>query len=214
MNRYYPLMIDLTDRSCLVIGGGEVAARKIESLLESGARVVVISPQAVPLIVDWAERGMLDWRKETYVDQDVSGYTLVIAATNQPAVNLVAHQAVMKQGGWINIADRPDLCNFTMPSTVQRGKLLISVSTSGASPGLARKIRQAIEQEYGPAYEEYVEFLAEIRHKVLGQVKEPARRKEIFRLLLDDSFLKASKEERYSKVEALLVHVEGRFTSP
>ncbi len=204
MRHYYSLIIDLTGRPCLIVGGGEVACRKIESLAAAGAAVTVISPDLLPQARALADAGTITWRKERFASQDVSGYTLVVAATNQPEVNQAVYRAVKACGGWINIVDRPDLCNVIVPSAVQRGKLMISVSTSGASPGLAQKIKQEIERAYGPEYESYVDFLADMRQRVLAEVADPKRRREIFRRLLDDAYLTASDEQRKHMAAALL----------
>lgn len=205
MQKHYPLMLDLTGRNCLVVGGGEVAARKVESLLEAGAMVTVISPDGLSIMSEWASQGLINWEKRRFTDEDeVSRYSLVVAATNHPEVNLSVYTAVTRVGGWINIVDRPDLCNFIVPSTVHRGKLVISISTSGASPGLAHKIKQQIEQAYGHEYEDYVDFLAEVRHRVLQTVKDPKRRRSIFRQLLNEEYLTATEEERNLMVSALL----------
>ncbi|MBO8163799.1 MAG: bifunctional precorrin-2 dehydrogenase/sirohydrochlorin ferrochelatase [Brevibacillus sp.] len=204
MRKQYPLMLDLTRRSCLVVGAGEVAARKIESLLAAGASVTVISPEASPQVAKWAAEGRIDWKRTPYTDQDVSGYALVIAATNRPEVNLAVHRAVSACGGWINVVDRPDLCNFTVPSVVRRGRLVIAVSTAGASPSLARKIKQRLEGTFGAEYEGYVDFLAEMRQRVLTQIDDPLKRKQIFRRLLADAYLYASDEQRDQMAAALL----------
>jgi len=204
MNKNYPIMLDLTGRSCLVVGGGKVAARKIKTLLHSGAKVTVISPQAVPSVAQWSEEARITWHQEEYVSQDVRDYAFVFAATNRPEVNLAVYEAVQKHGGWINIIDRPDLCNFTVPASVHRGKLVISVSTSGASPGLSRQIRKKMEEDYGSEYEGYVNFLADVRELVMTEIAEPNKRKEIFTSLLDESFVTATEAERYRRVAALL----------
>jgi precorrin-2 dehydrogenase/sirohydrochlorin ferrochelatase len=210
MRTFYPVMLDLTGKSCLVVGGGEVAARKIESLLQAGAAVTVISPEVVESVKEWAEAGRLAWRKERYQEQDVRGFALVVAATNQAEVNLAVYQAVKAADGWINIVDRPDLCNYIVPSVIQRGNLVISVSTSGASPSLAKKIKQRIEREIGPEYESYLEFLAEMRQQVLKQVADPKQRKELFQLLLDDAYVSADDEERYKMAAILLQETKER----
>ncbi|UFJ39076.1 bifunctional precorrin-2 dehydrogenase/sirohydrochlorin ferrochelatase [Brevibacillus humidisoli] len=208
MRKQYPLMLDLTKRTCLVVGAGEVAVRKIESLLAAGAAVTVISPEADPQVVEWAAQGQLQWHQTTYNGQDVRSYALVIAATDRPDVNLAVHRAVTDCGGWINVVDRPDLCTFTVPSVVRRGKLAIAVSTSGASPSLARKIKQRLEGEFGTEYTGYVDFLAEMRQRVLAQVDDPGVRKQIFRRLLGDVYLHASDEHRYRMAEALLAEAQ------
>lgn len=205
MHNYYPLILDLTGRDCLVVGGGEVATRKVESLMEAGANVSVIAPQVMPSMEEWARSSRITWiQEEFHGDEDVSSYALVVAATNLPEVNMTVYSAVQRTNGWINIVDRPDLCNFIVPSTVHRGKLVISVSTSGASPGLASKIKQKIELDFGEEYEEYVNFLAEMRQRVLLEVNDAKRRREIFRHLLNDEYVHATNEERKRMIEALL----------
>jgi precorrin-2 dehydrogenase/sirohydrochlorin ferrochelatase len=204
MQTHFPIVLDLAGKSCLVVGGGEVATRKIEALLHAAAAVTVIAPLASEEIAAWAGAGKLTWRKEPYTPRAAAGYALVIAATDQAEVNLAVWRDVKDAGGWINIVDRPDLCNFIVPSVVQRGKLLIAISTSGASPGLSRKIRQRIEREIGSEYESYVEFLAAIRKQVMRDVTDPAKRKAIFRELLHDSYLTAGEEERYQMAAVLI----------
>lgn len=204
MKNQYPLMIDLTDQPCLVVGAGDVATRKIESLLAAGAHVTVISPHASERVRKWAEDGRLVWRKEEFVDQDVSPFVLTVAGTDNPAVNLAVYEAVKASHGWINIVDRPDLCNFIVPSVVQRGKLVIAVSTSGASPGLARRIKGKIEQMIGQEYEGYVDFLADMRRRVLEEIPEPHVRRQIFQRLLDESYVEADEQQRMEMAERLL----------
>ncbi|WP_241236205.1 precorrin-2 dehydrogenase/sirohydrochlorin ferrochelatase family protein [Brevibacillus marinus] len=208
MSKQYPLMLDLTKRSCLVVGAGKVAVRKIASLLEAGAAVTVISPEADPQVAQWAQQGQLEWQQTVYSGQDVRGYALVIAATNRPDVNLAVHQAVSACGGWINVVDRPDLCNFTVPSVLRRGKLTIAISTAGASPSLARRIKQQLEAEFGTEYAAYVDFLAAMRQRVLAQVDDPAMRKQLFQQLLSDTYLHASEERRWQMAEALLAEAQ------
>lgn len=204
MDSYFPIVIDIFAKQCLVVGGGEVATRKVDSLLRAGAKVTVISPDAGEQIRQWAEQGKLVWHREPFGKQSLSGYAFVIAATNQSDVNHAVYQAVQQTGGWVNVVDRPDLCNFILPSVVHRGKLTISVSTSGASPGLARKIKQKIERDIGPEYEEFVDFLAEIRQRVMADVDDHDQRKRIFRALLDDRFIEAAADERYRMAADLI----------
>jgi len=209
MQTYFPLVLDMADKACLVVGGGEVATRKAEALMHARARVTVIAPEATAQIADWAAEGLLDWRQELFSAHELKKYTFVIAATNHSDVNMAVWQAVKEVDGWINIVDRPDLCNFIVPSTVQRGKLVIAISTSGASPGLARKIRQRVEQEIGPEYESYVDFLAAIRGQVMKTISDTTQRKKIFRQLLDERFLAAEDEQRYQMAETLIRQVQG-----
>ncbi|GAA4704929.1 precorrin-2 dehydrogenase/sirohydrochlorin ferrochelatase family protein [Brevibacillus fulvus] len=205
MRQQYPLMIDLSGRSCLVVGGGEVAERKVLSLMQAGADVTVLSPELSPgLHALWQEQRKFRWIAEEFRQQQVAGYTLVIAATNRAEVNLAVYRAVKLTDGWINIVDRPDLCNFIVPSVIQRGKLMVAVSTSGASPSLAKKLKTELERLIGPEYEEYLDFLAETRQQVLAQVDDAKVRKRIFQQLLDDAYLFASGEERKNMAASLI----------
>jgi precorrin-2 dehydrogenase/sirohydrochlorin ferrochelatase len=210
MQTHFPLVLDLTGKAVLVVGGGDVATRKIDSLLQAGAQVTVIAPDVTRQIAEWASHGQILWRQELFHAMEMKPYALVVAATNRAEVNLAVWRAVKEADGWINIVDRPDLCNFFVPSTVQRGKLMIAISTSGASPGLARKIRQRIEREIGPEYESYVHFLAAIRAQVMTTISDAALRKQIFRQLLDDQYLLAADEERYQMAEALIEQFQRR----
>ncbi len=204
MQGYFPIVIDVSGKRCLVVGGGKVATRKVESLLNAGADVTVLAPDISPELTRWHSTGKLRWEAACFVDQDLSAYAFVIAATDVHDVNHAVYQAVKDYGGWINIVDRPDLCNFILPSVVNRGKLLIAVTTSGASPGLARKIKRQLESEYGPEYEEYVAFLADIRQKVLLEIADQGKRREIFRVLLEERFVEAEFNQRYAMADELL----------
>lgn len=209
MQTHFPLILDLTGKSCLVVGGGEVATRRIESLLHAHAEITVIAPEVSQEIAEWSQLGKVSWQQVAYSSQAVTAYTLVVAATDHPEVNYAIWEAVHNAGGWINIVDRPDLCNFIVPSMVQRGKLMIAISTSGASPGLSRKIRKKVEAEYGLEYESYVEFLAQIRQRVMQTVTSAGVRKQIFQELLDERFVQATDEERYLMAEMLIREKTG-----
>lgn len=148
------------------------------------------------------EGGQIKWLSRTFEAGDTSAYMLVIAATNHPEVNLqVVESAAEHQ--LINVIDRPDLSNFIVPSTFQRGKLLIAVSTSGASPGLARKISRDLADQFDESYEEYLLFLEEARKRVLLEVKDVRRKNQILKELLHPRFLEMTRlgmvEEREAR---------------
>jgi len=153
----YPVNLVLDGRQCLVVGGGHIARRKVEGLLACGARVRVVAPQIdadLRLITDVAfdERR---WRPE-----DLDGVWLVIAATDDPAVNGAVYDAGQRAGIWVNGADDPANCSFTLPSVVRRGDLQVAVSTGGRSPALSRWLRRRIEGEIGPEYAVLLDILA------------------------------------------------------
>jgi precorrin-2 dehydrogenase/sirohydrochlorin ferrochelatase len=185
MDRYYPVMLDLKGKPCLVIGGGSVAARKITSLLKAGAAIHAISPSFTASIEAIAERGEAVLRRKAYQTGDCVGYTLVIAATNAPEVNEQVYQETNALNTWVNVVDRPDWSSFIVPSVVRRGDLVLSVSTGGASPSLARKIAGELEASYGDEYELYLNFLSEVRLLVQRKVKDKDARQTMFKCMLE-----------------------------
>ena len=153
----YPVNLVLAGRQCLVVGGVTIAVRKVEGVLRCGARVRVVAPRITPELralagVMFDERR---WRPE-----DLAGVWLVIAATDDPAVNSAVYQAGERERIWVNGADDPANCSFTLPSVVRRGDLQVTVSTSGRSPALATWLRRRLEGEIGPEYAVLLDLLA------------------------------------------------------
>jgi siroheme synthase-like protein len=136
-----PIFVKLEGRSCLVVGGGAVALQKVRSLLECGAHVTVVAPDARDEIRDLAERGIVAWRGRTYVGEDVAGHRLVIAATNDPELNHAVYSDAVEAGVLANAVDDPPFCDFYFGSVVRRGPLQIGISTAGESPALAQRLR-------------------------------------------------------------------------
>ncbi len=161
---YLPIFLDLTSRRCLVIGGGEVAARKVVSLLEAGAEVLVVSPALVPPLADLARAGRIIYRHREYEPGDMTDAALVYAATDDPALHQRVYVEARGHSIPINVADVPSLCTFLAPATMTRGSLQIAVSTEGASPALAKRIIARIERMFGPEYGLALEVLRAARH--------------------------------------------------
>lgn len=184
----YPAMLQLKGRRCLVVGGGRVAERKTTTLLNTGAFITVVSPTLTERLHTFVQTGRIEWREKTFEPEDVQEAFLVFAATDNSEVNVSVHEALTPYQ-LINIADRPDVSTFTVPAQLRRGRLLMTVATEGASPGLARKLVSELGEAYDETYEVYVDFLAEARRIVLEQVESPHRRRRLFKQLLDDDFL-------------------------
>lgn len=161
----YPLNLNLSGRCCLVIGGGKVAERKVAALLQSAARVTLISPVLTDAIRQWAEQGQLRHFARHYNSADISGYLLVFCATDSAIVNEQVAESARQAGALVNVADRPDLCDFTIPARLLRGSLSITVSTGGNSPALARELRNELAERYGPEYEDYLEIVGRLRRE-------------------------------------------------
>src|SRR5512147_3181782 len=170
--KFYPAYLDLRDRPCLVIGGGAVAERKALSLLEAGAEVTIVSPSLTPKLQKLSVSGKITHRQKNFDEQDLAGEALVVVATGSPDVNVVAARACKKRHILVNVAAPPEESTFIVPSLVERGELLIAVSTAGASPALAKRIRQELERQYGTEYGLFLEKLSTVRSRVLETIPD------------------------------------------
>ena len=145
MPTFYPVFLNLTGRRCVIIGGGQIAEGKISKLLDSGAKIIVISPDATQGIRGFAERGQIELDLRKYQEGDLQGAFLAIAATNDRVVNQEIFEEAEKQGILLNAVDDMPRCTFIAPSIVERGPVTVAISTGGASPALARKLREKME---------------------------------------------------------------------
>ncbi len=207
--KYYPIMADVTDAACVVVGGGPVAWRKIAGLVDCGARVVVVSPDGVPELETAAAIGAVVWHRRRYRSGDLAGAALAFAATNDAAVNAAVREEARREGVLLNAAYDADQGNFLVPSVVRRGRLVLAVSTSGSSPKLARRIAAELERTYGPEYGPYTELLERLRAFALASGADEERRLRALGALLETNALErlgggASLEEVESECIALL----------
>lgn len=198
----YPVILQLRGRRAVVVGGGKVAARKIHGLLEAGAEIVMIAPEAEPELQALAAGGMIVWKKKRFDPDDLAEAFLVIAATNDRKVNEAVAQAAAP-GQLVNVVDDPERCDFHVPAVIRRGPLTIAVSTGGASPAVARRIRRELEEKYGEEYRPYLEFLQRARGIVLREVEDAEGRKRLFQALAADSFRQSGRwEEEFTRLLA------------
>ncbi len=174
---FLPIFMNIRNRPCLVVGGGEVAARKAALLLRAGARVHVVAPEAGASFQDWLAEGRITHRAGEFQDHDVDGFTLVIACTDDNDVNRRAHAAATARDIPVNVVDTPSLCTFIMPSIVDRSPVVAAVSTGGASPVLARLIRSRLETLIPSAYGRLARLAADFREQVKARFKNPADRR-------------------------------------
>ncbi len=196
----YTINLDLNGRKAVVVGGGRVAERKISGLLEEGADVTVVSPQLTACLLKLSEAGRLSWLQKPFSPDDIKGAFLVMAATDSRDVNLAVKESAAL-GQLFNIADDPELSDFQVPSVLKRGKLSIAISTSGASPMLAKKIRGQLEELFDERYENYLEFLAACRTTILAEVKGERKKKQLLAAIADSRFLDSEKrEERFTEM--------------
>jgi precorrin-2 dehydrogenase/sirohydrochlorin ferrochelatase len=185
----YPIELKLDGRLCLTAGTGAVGERKIAGLLECGARVRAAGPVATPRVEAWAATGEITWVRREFVPEDLADVFLVIAATDNAAVNERIAALAAERGLLVNVADTPALCNFYLPAVMRRGSLNVAVSTGGVSPGLAARLRDKIAAGCGPEYEEYLALLAAYREKAFAHLPREADRREFMLRLSGDEAL-------------------------
>src|SRR5262245_44632651 len=156
----YPIFLDLTHRSCVVIGGGAVAERKVAGLVEVGATVTVISPQLTERLEQWVHEGVVQHVARPYQSGDLAGFLLAFATSGNLAVDAAVFADGRAIGVLVNSADDPVRCDFFLPAVIRRGDLAIAVSTGGASPALARAVREELQETVGEEYAALLEIAA------------------------------------------------------
>jgi len=176
---YYPMMMNITGRRCVVVGGGKVAERKVASLLEAGAMVVLVSPAMTPLLSSMVKSGMIEHVSRRYRKGDLKRAFLCVVATDDRRLQERIWKEARDQGVLANIVDSDEDCDFLVPSYFRCGDLVISISTSGKSPALAKRIRKDLEEQYGWEYEVLLKVLTWARPRILREVKDPKRRRSI-----------------------------------
>jgi siroheme synthase-like protein len=162
----YPIFLKLESVPCLVVGGGAVAARKVRGLLAAGARVTVVSPEAVAELAALARESRIAWRQRPYQGGDLAGFRLAIAATSSTEVNAQVYEEALVRGTLVNAVDDPRHSSFFVPSVVRRGLLTLAISTSGAVPYLARRLREHLEGRLSPELAREVEELRAVRARL------------------------------------------------
>jgi siroheme synthase-like protein len=179
----FPAFLKLTNRRVLVVGGGSIAAQKIPGLLEAGAQVHVVSPKLAPQLTEWVRNRQIDWSPKPFDPTDLDGAFLVIAATSLRDLNAFVYAEADRRNILCNAVDDIDHCHFYYGSIVQRGDLQIAVSTNGKSPALAQRLRKELEQQFGPEYEHWVEWLGAARETLRAQSIDPETTKHWLHIL-------------------------------
>ena len=166
MPDYYPVFLNLAGKRCVIIGGGTIAQGKIGGLLQAGCTITVISPEATPGIRQAAQRGDITWLERTYEPGDLEGAFIGVAATNVWHVNREIYEEAERLGVLLNVVDDPDLCSFIAPSIVKREPVTLAISTGGASPALARKLRETLAHAEALEWADLADVLAQARRIV------------------------------------------------
>jgi len=207
--RYYPINLDIQNRNCLVVGGGGVGTRKVITLLNCGANVTAVSPDMSAQLRKIADSPGLTLKQRPYRSSDLEGIFLVIGATDDETLNRQISRDAEQRGTLCNIADRPEICNFILPAIVQREDLVITVSTSGKSPALAKKLRKSLQARFGEEYGVLLKLMGGIRNKLLSHSHEPEAHKPIFEQLINSDLITLIKEGKTAEIDALLYDILG-----
>lgn len=211
--KYYPIFLSVEGRPCVVIGGGEVAERKVGSLLEAGAAVRVVSPTLTRGLAAAARRGEIAHGARAYRNGDLKGAFLAYAATDEEDLHAQIHREAEQEGVLLNVVDRPRWCTFIVPSTFARGDLAVAVSTGGASPALARRVREEIEGALGPEFDRAVLVLGRLRQRLQERRLSAEERRQIFTDLVESDLLERLREPDTAAVDRLLARYAGEDVS-
>ena len=202
--RYFPVNLDVRERTCLVVGGGAVGTRKTRTLLRAGARVTVVSPEASADLETLAADGRIRLCRRAYTAADLAEAFLVFGTTDDHDLNCEISADARRRGILCNIADQPDRGQFVLPSVVARGDLLIAISTSGKSPALARRIRLRLENDFGEEYALLIDLLGALRRRMLAGGHDPRGHKQKFDALLDSDLLDWIRNGDVERIDRLL----------
>ena len=205
--KYYPICIDIAGKSCVVIGGGEVAERKVYGLLDSGGSVTVISPKTTKNLKKLADGGVITLVSKGYKTGMLKGATIVISATDVKKINEAAYKEALSLGLPFNVVDSPDKCTFIVPSVVKRGDLVIAISTSGAFPALSKKLREELEEIYGSEYALFVRIIGLVRKKLLKGRAGCGKKERVFKGLLDSAMPEMIRRGAWDEVDKLLTRI-------
>jgi len=182
---FYIACLRLSERRCVVVGGGDIGLEKVEGLLVCDADVTLIAPDAVEPLRELAREGSIRWERREYRAEDVERTFMVIAATSDTDVNIGVYEDAERRAMLVNVVDVPPLCNFILPAIFRSGPLAIAISTAGASPALAKRIKAEIAAEYGEPYARLAEVLNEARGWAKGTLPTYQDRKVFFESIVN-----------------------------
>jgi precorrin-2 dehydrogenase / sirohydrochlorin ferrochelatase len=207
--KYYPLFLNIADRRCIVVGGGDVAERKVGRLLEFGASVVVVGKALTPAIESMKKEGRINHIDADYDKAVIDGAFLVIGATDRDDVNAEISRDGREMGILVNIVDDPDKCDFVLPSLLKQGDLLIAISTGGKSPALAKKLREDMEQLFGTEYETLLDVMGQLREKLVVKGHPSHENRRLFESVVHSDILKHIRNKSWEKVKKIIYDITG-----
>ncbi|MGD0268923.1 MAG: bifunctional precorrin-2 dehydrogenase/sirohydrochlorin ferrochelatase [Candidatus Sulfotelmatobacter sp.] len=192
MSNLFPMFLKLEGKRCLVVGAGNVGEPKIGGLIDTGAHIRVIALRASETVQGWAQAGKISLELRAFDADDLDGTFLAVVATASRALNESIYRVAQRRGVLCNVVDVPEYCDFYYPAVVRRGDLQIAISTNGRSPSLSQKLRQQLEQQFGPGYARWVAELGETRKLVMASDLDPERKKELLHSLASREAVKAA----------------------
>jgi precorrin-2 dehydrogenase/sirohydrochlorin ferrochelatase len=207
--KYYPLFLDIIDRRCVVVGGGDVAERKVGRLLDFGASVVVVGKTLTPGLQTMKKEGRIDHIDADYDKAFIDDAFLVIGATDRDDVNAKISRDARDKGILVNIVDDPDKCDFVLPSLLKQGDLLIAISTGGKSPALAKKLREEMEQLFGTEYQTLLEVMGQLREKLVVKGRSSDENRRLFEEVVHSDILQHIKDKSWDKVKKIIYDITG-----
>jgi precorrin-2 dehydrogenase / sirohydrochlorin ferrochelatase len=213
---FYIACLKLTGRKCLVVGGGDIGLEKVEGLLACGGSVTLLAPEAHPELQQLAEEGSIDWDQREYSGPaDLEGCFMVIAATDDSEVNIGIYYDAEKRAMLANVVDVPPLCNFILPAIVRTGPLAIAISTAGASPALAKRMKREISDLFGEDYARLAVMLNDVRGWAKGTLPTYNDRKDFFEAIVngDPDPIVLLREGREADVLAIIDAAKERAAS-
>jgi len=186
---FYPIFIELENRRVLVVGGGPVAERKVEALLDAGARITVVSPDVTDRLMELANSSRLIWHQRKFHSSDLDGASLVISATDDAATQAEVASDAAAKNILVNTVDKPELCDFIVPSMLRRGEITVAISTSGKSPALAAELRRRLDSVVTDAMARTAFVLGAIRSEVHDRFPDSEQRKRVFEMIIDSGIV-------------------------
>ena len=204
--QYYPVFLDIRGKVCVIVGGGEVALRKVERLLDCGAKVSVISPKLVAELATLKDKGLISHIAAEYSGDLIDKAALIIGATDDEKINACISQDARAKGIPVNIVDDPQKCDFILPAIAQRGDLVMAIGTGGKSPALARHLREELEKQYGKEYEIFLNILGNLRTKM---EKNAGIGKDWFDSLVAAGILESIKARNIQEVKETVKRITG-----
>jgi len=204
---YYPFFFELKDKMALVVGGGKVAQRKVETLLAYGSLVNMVAKRLTSRLEELVERGEVHYIGKDFDEKQLDGMALVFAATDDKKLNHKVSEAARMRGMLVNAVDQPEDCNFIVPAIVRRGDLVIAISTTGKSPALAKMLRERLELQFGYEYEIFLILIGKLRKKILSMGYSQEKNSRIFNEIVRSDIIKALEEKNLRRVEEIFQEI-------